>query len=218
MKIEIRKASTTEDWKSINDICCLTGDDGNPIEIDRWKWFSKVWVSPYQEGFPEFSYVAVDQNGSVVGYLIGAPSQESWQEFKRRKLPDWIVTTFTQMGVLSPDWRKFVSRELGYRPSPESFFSKDFQQKINEFFPAHLHMNLKKEVRGQGVGRLLWNAYREDLSSLGVKGVHLYCGKSPKTFYEKLGFHCAEEKDFLGKFKVFGMVQSLTSTLPGIKL
>lgn len=214
--MQVRKAQTPEDWQSIRDICCMTGNDGAAITQDRWKWFAEVWVSPYEDGFSQNAYVAVDSTGRVQGYLLGCPSQIAWTEFKKQKMSDWIAKTFTGGGLLSKDWRKFMSREMGYSPSPASFFSKEFQDSISDKYPAHLHMNLLADTRGKGVGRKLWEVFRADLLERGTNGIHLYCGANPKPFYEKLGFQCIEEKDFLGKFRVYGMVQSFTSTLPGM--
>jgi len=76
---------------------------------------------------------------------------------------------------------------------------------IAGLFPAHLHINLLDEVRGQGLGRQLLETLLRALAADGARGVHLGVARSntaARHFYAALGFRTiAEHPDtvFMGR-------------------
>ena len=36
-------------WPPIRAICYRTGNNGEPIAEDRWEFFAKVWIEPYEK-------------------------------------------------------------------------------------------------------------------------------------------------------------------------
>lgn len=66
-----------------------------------------------------------------------------------------------------------------------------FSQIDNKTYPAHLHINIEQTWRGHGLDRKLIQAYLDQLSSLGVPGVHLETNSQNQiacNLYEKTGF------------------------------
>lgn len=57
-------------------------------------------------------------------------------------------------------------------------------------FPAHLHVNCHPMAQGRGLGRLLVMGLESELSSKGVRGLHLITSVSARnvSFYKQLGF------------------------------
>ena len=69
------------DWKAVYDLCCRTGNNGQPIVPERWDLFGRLWVGPYEEIFPQWTYVA-EAGGVVVGYLTGCPNSHRFAKAK----------------------------------------------------------------------------------------------------------------------------------------
>ncbi len=70
-------------------------------------------------------------------------------------------------------------------------FADQFRQ-----FPAHLHINLHPESRGQGGGSLLIEHYIQLLNARQIGGVHLVTSPGARNiaFYQRLGFQHSLER------------------------
>jgi GNAT superfamily N-acetyltransferase len=185
-------------WTAIRELCCRTGNNGDPIAPERWEFFSRIWIEPYETILPEWTYVA-ESGVSIVGYLTGCPDS---QVFYRRKL--WRVTVPLLMAIAAgryrrtPGVREFVKRALGLQKSAERRFTPALRRTIKGVYPAHLHMNIAAGYRHRGIGRLLIESYFADLRRRGVSGVHLFCGADPVDFYRRLGFQTLESTELNG--------------------
>ena len=77
-------------------------------------------------------------------------------------------------------------------PRPEfaelSYFA-DFAAETARF-PAHLHINVAADMRGQGIGELLVCAFAAHAIGTATKGMHVVTGEGMRNvrFYERLGF------------------------------
>jgi len=91
-------------WAAVREICCRTGNNGEPIAPERWELFSQIWIEPYEKILPEWTYVA-ESGVSIVGYLTGCPDS---QVFYRMKL--WRVTLPLLMAV--------AAGSIGTLPAP----------------------------------------------------------------------------------------------------
>lgn len=71
-------------------------------------------------------------------------------------------------------------------------------------FPAHLHVNLAPEFRGQGIGSRLIEAFAHHAAAAGAAGVHVVTGKGLRNvgFYERNGFALAGESRVDGRMLV----------------
>lgn len=176
------------EWQAVYNLCCATGADGQPIALDRWKFFGTLWIGPYKKLLPEWTYVA-QASGAVVGYLTGCPNT---REFARSKLLRSSLPLFLDIALgryyPSGDTRRFIRRAFGFEKGPEHCFSRATVETLAREYPAHLHMNVAPAYRGVGVGKHLIGTFCADLRSVGVSGVHVYCGSGPRTFYLARGF------------------------------
>jgi GNAT superfamily N-acetyltransferase len=178
------------DWRAISALCCRTGNDGREIDRNRWDFFARLWVEPYERLCPEWSYVAA-AGDVIVGYLTGCPDSRA---FARSKY--WRITLPLLLDIArgrysyftNRDSRVFVRRFCRFEKWPEQVFSREIQAAIRRTYPAHLHMNVAAAGRRTGIGTKLIDRYLADLHGAGVRGVHLHCGAGPLQFYRRRGF------------------------------
>jgi len=187
-RLTVKRESERAIWHAIGELCCRTGNNGEPIAPERWRLFAKIWIEPYEKLLPDWTYVA-EAEGEVVGYLPGCPDSK---KFTRRTF--WRSTVPLLADILlgrfrgQRDARAFARRALGLTRSVERCFPSHVRRRIHSAYPAHLHINVDARYRGSGIGRRLYQSYFADLRAQGITGIHLYCGADPLTFYLRLGF------------------------------
>jgi GNAT superfamily N-acetyltransferase len=179
-------------WQAIRAICCRTGDNGDSIAAERWDFFARLWIEPYEKIVPEWTYIAMSV-GAVVGYLTGCPNTNQFtrSKFWRADLP-LLVQLACGRHRGAADAPAFIRRALRLAQPVEGRFSEALRQRVSRSYPAHLHVNVDTEFRRAGLGRLLIENYLTDLRRSSVGGVHLFCGGAPLGFYRRLGFQVLE--------------------------
>jgi GNAT superfamily N-acetyltransferase len=67
-------------------------------------------------------------------------------------------------------------------------------------FPAHFHINLAPDARGNGIGGRLIEAFVADAEAAGLSGIHLVTGRDSRnrSFYARNGFACVAELEWGG--------------------
>ncbi len=191
--VTVRRLSTVvaiekREWRAVKELCCRTGNNGAPIAPDRWQFFGRLWIEPYEKICPQWTYVA-EAGALVVGYLTGCPNTRAFVRAKLRRfaLPLLIDIALGRYPG-SGDARRYVRQILRLERSPESLVPSEIREAISREYPAHLHMNVEAAWRGLGVGTKLIARYFYDLQSANISGVHLYCGADPVPFYRRQGF------------------------------
>ena len=210
MSSKIRNNLERADWRFIREACCATGNGGAPIDRARWPFFAEQWIGPYERLRPEWAYVAEEASptrergpNSRAGYLTGCPDSARFRA-ERRWLFDIPLFVQARLGLfpMNGDVAQFLTRIraefTGKIPGrgPEESFPADTTREVLTEYPAHLHMNLTGEARGNGIGRALVERYREDLTHAGVHGIHLFCGEGPRLFYQRVGFRIIDQIEF----------------------
>jgi ribosomal protein S18 acetylase RimI-like enzyme len=176
-------------WAGVRELCCRTGNNGDPVAPERWEFFARLWIEPYEKLLPEWTYVA-EAEGALAGYLTGCPDSVRFAraKFWRLTLPLLVATAAGRYRKV-PGARQFTRQALGLTSGIECRFSRSVQEAIAITYPAHLHINVDARYRRLGIGRRLIEEYWADLRAARIPGVHLFCGPDPVEFYRRLGFH-----------------------------
>jgi ribosomal protein S18 acetylase RimI-like enzyme len=139
-----------------------------------------VYAGPYVARGVGTQLVVVDETG-VAGYLLSADDTlefESWAESA------WYPPLRARYPPLTDGSKDAAMIELIHAPErtpPE----------LAADYPAHLHIDLMPQVRGQGLGRALIEQLLVELRERGIAGVHLgvdVANHNGIAFYEHLGF------------------------------
>jgi GNAT superfamily N-acetyltransferase len=191
--ISIKRLSADTDpsgsqWAAVRELCCRTANDGAAIAAERWPLFGEIWIEPYRQLLPDWTYVAVVE-GRVVGYLTGCPDTATFarRQFVRCTMPLLPHIVFGRFRGDSYG-KRFARQQLGLEKSVERRFPLPARRQIAAAFPAHLHMNVDADYRHGGVGTRLMMQYVDDLQRVQIPGVHLFCGGVPVPFYTRMGF------------------------------
>ena len=173
-----------QDRVAVRHICCETADAGKPVEsFFRDRGFIADLVTRYYTDFtPELTQV-VEKEGNVVGYLTGCfDTRRQARVTAWRILPGALVLAICR-GVLwqRETWRMLAAALRNGFPSGPPVAE----------YPAHLHINLLTEARGNGIGARLVEEFFARVRKAGIFGVHVSVrgdNESGCRFFEGLGF------------------------------
>lgn len=129
-------------------------------------------------------------------------SESEKQEFKYKYL-DWYKKYFPELIWVAVNSDLNI---LGYIcgasdtiSAPELAQMHPWMTCIREHlknYPAHLHINLSQQARGQGVGSLLLSQFENNLKSQNISGVHLVTSPVARN----VGFYRKNRYTFEAKF------------------
>lgn len=114
----------------------------------------------------------LEDNESVVGYILCAPSAKRFAKCYRKD-------NLKKICKLSPLWAFFA------------FFTPVKYSLLGGKYPAHLHIDILEDYQSSGYGKKLMSSLLEHLKQNGVKGVMLSCSSDNSraiAFYKKFGF------------------------------
>ncbi len=181
------------DRPAVRRLCCDTGFLGNPIDqvfLDR-DLFADLFTGAYLDYQPEWALVA-EVDGRAIGYLLGAVSAHFDLLLMRKGfsiVAKMICRLLAGRYAGHARSRRFIRWLLtaGYQEQPKHPANS-----------AHFHFDLAGQYRGRGIGRLLWESYRERLLSAGMK--HCYgaffshARRRPEAVYARYGFKVYDRK------------------------
>lgn len=166
----------------------IAGDSahfGEPIErfFDARDLFLDAFAAYYTDVASDHLWVAEDDGGAVLGYLMGCPDTAAYHRWFRSTVRGviWRALALRYRGLFTRKSLGYVWRYVRVRP-PYIDLSP---------YPAHLHINTRADARGQGIGAALMTAYLDQLRAEGVKGVHLETSSAntiAAPWYRRLGF------------------------------
>ncbi len=179
---------TPRDREAVRRIACDKADHGEPGErlfADR-EVVADLLTRYYTDHEAAAVWVA-EHEGQVVGYLTGCvDSQRYWRMMVWRIGPMavwraigdgalWSRQTWCLFGALLRTWlRGGLNRQVSF-----------------ERYPAHLHLNIQQEFRGQHVGQRLVEQFLQQARAEGLTGIHipLRADNGPaRGLFERLGF------------------------------
>ena len=172
--INIRPYRETDKY-NVQRICLQTIKDDIVFEgLNRPNadYFLPLYNNYYTECEPENCFVCTDENDNAVGYIICSEDVKKWRRiFMKKYYPQIKHRNFGE---------KIAA--IGEIVAHSMFMKK---------YPAHLHIDIYKEYRGNGTGTQLVQTLVDHLRQKGIKGVQL-CVDAEKEkairFYERNGF------------------------------
>lgn len=186
MPLHIRHARP-DDLDALLEISLRTGDGGQdaaPLHQDG-RLIGLIYVAPYLTYAPKLAFVVCD-GPRVLGFTVGAVDTRDYER--------WAEAYW---------WPDLRARYPDPSPVPEAERTAD-QHRIHAIhhphlvpeevarpYPAHAHMNLAAEARGQGAGSRLLTALLDALEQAGAHAVHV--GVDPRNrgglgFWRARGF------------------------------
>jgi ribosomal protein S18 acetylase RimI-like enzyme len=155
------------DRQAVRDVCWETAYLGGRIDFlydDRESW-ADLFTSYYTDEEPEHTWVVANDQGRVVGYLLGCADTRrafsEWQVALRHHLTRFL---WARPGTAGFWWRVAWDRMVDSRGSaPRVDLARH---------PAHTHIDLLPEARASGVGKALFETWHVRLRERGVAGTH----------------------------------------------
>lgn len=161
----------------------LLGREGREVFPSEELW-GELFVAPYlRRGCCSL----VAEEGEVLGYILGACSDWALALDLLPRLPRLLLNLLLgRYGPRLPHLR-YLLRLLLY-PGPKA---------PKGLYPAHLHIAVRLEAQGQGLGKALLTAFLDCLRAQGVKGVQLSttrANQAARRLYRSLGFRLYAKK------------------------
>ncbi len=120
--------------------------------------------------------------------VLRAAFRERWLGRYLRGDRDWFYVARGDRGPIGylAGSVENIARSARFRDLGFTALYADLAQR----YPAHLHVNVSSDCRGQGVGEKLVGTFLADLRETGVPGVHLVTGNRVRNnrFYTRQGF------------------------------
>lgn len=183
------------DRAAVRHICNETGHLGDPIDpyfSDR-EVFADLHSLYYTDVETDSSFV-IEEDGQVIGYLLGCLDSRRYRAWTKSHLEPRILRRALTRGVLiRPGTARLVWRFAGDWLREKPHFGD-----AGEDYPAHLHINLLPAGRRRGFGRLLMENYFELLQMNDLPGVFLETtaeNTNAVAFFGSRGF--VEDEKFL---------------------
>lgn len=151
---------------------CLENAGCSEAKDETKKLVLLIYCTYYLEHEQENCFVAVDESGNVVGYILCC---ENYNAYEKVFLEEYIP----QAATISA--RRYVDAKFNMLKF--AMFRKDY--------PAHFYINIAMDSQNAGIGGLLISTLKANLRKKYVKGLMLVCDASNEHligFFEKNGF------------------------------
>ena len=143
------------------------------------------FLTKYFTDFEPRSIFVAEDNGSVVGYIIGAKNCRILNKtFIMMVLPKLLAMIVFRGAFLRKKCRTYILNSL------KGFLKGEFRMPdFSKEYPAVLHINISKDYRHFGLGGRLMLKFIDYLKNEKVRGVQLSTiSEKGKAFFEKQGF------------------------------
>lgn len=167
----------TKDTADVRYVC-LNSEGPCKMSASGKNFVLNTYCNYFIEQEPHNCFVAADENGKAIGYILCA---ENFDSFKEKFTNEYLT--------------RLKKYEFSHRKS--ALKSIESQEKYKAEYPAHLHIDLLPDYQHMGLGKKLTDALCSHLKAKGVKGIVLTVWKgnlNARKFYEKYGFTLIETK------------------------
>lgn len=177
-----------KDKDSVNYIQLQTYLLGKPLDVKNKKLINDS-IKYYLDEEPQSCFVAED-NGKVVGYLLGCLDDKNHEE----NMFDYVWKIYNKIFVLPlmhKSDRRFWKGQI--KAITNAILRRSEEANLKHPKDAgHIHINLLPEARGSGVGTRLMKAFRKYAKSNKSKMIHADSWSTKlnnnKNFWIKNGF------------------------------
>ena len=176
------------DRPAVRAICYQTGYMGQPI-ARLWRdepSFADLFSGYYTDREPE-SLLVAERDGVVVGYLLGCLDSRRPPHLVRVLAPHAV-----RRGLLvRPGTAGFLWRSMRDIAVDSVRHGAPADRVLDPRWPAHLHINLRPEARGAGLGAQLVHRWLDMVRAVGLPGCHLETlgeNHAGIAFFEAVGF------------------------------
>jgi hypothetical protein len=175
------------DRTKLHQIGADTAYFGEPIEayLDDRQLFLDAFYSYYTDIEPGSCRVVCYQD-NVIGFLTGCVDTRNYQKLVKK-----IIIPKVMLGIIGVKYH-LGKRTISYsRGLFSEYINRDEHPTDLETYPAHLHINIEANWRGNGLGRKLIQSFLDQLVALKICGVHLHTTDRNLIaclLYEKMGF------------------------------
>lgn len=181
---------------AVDEICYRTGFMGDDLtgtgRFNDRLLFNLLFSRYYSQFQRDHSFVALDNNSNVTGYILGMMDAKQYHgSFSKRIFPYILARMFFVTWWRHPEsFCEMVSWQLRYRDPDLTTCMKEY--------PAHLHINIDPEHQGRGAGSVLLETFEHHCRSEGIPGIHLITSNHNTVagaFYLKKGYRVLLEMD-----------------------
>ncbi|MCX6644843.1 MAG: GNAT family N-acetyltransferase [bacterium] len=178
----------SSDRDAVREIACDTADRGNPVDnfLNDREIAADLLTRYYTDFEPESAWVA-EMGGAIPGYIIGSVRPKFYDAITILRI---YPSAFIRALFRNPQTRADIWSLAS--PALNAVFSeKGITAKILRNFPAHLHINLRPESRGNHIGRKLVEKFEDHVIKSGLTGIHARVREDNaggRHFFESLGY------------------------------
>lgn len=174
------------DRSAVMEIAADTAYFGEPVEayLEDRRLAQDFFVAYYLECEPEHAWTA-EADGVVVGYLTGSTGRARATRDKAQTAMRAALRLVSFRYHVGPLTRRYAVR------AAKAAVLGEYPHADLKHYPAELHINLAPAARGLGLGKALLYACLDQMTALGVSGIHLNTtsrNQAALRLYEKAGF------------------------------
>ncbi len=153
------------DLDGLYSICLKTGDSGRDATAlhNDPQLIGHIYAAPYGVLEPDNVLVAEDEAG-LAGYIVGTHDSDAFAERLDREWWPALQARYADSAGMTPADKGRIAAIMKPQRSPADLVAT---------YPAHIHMNLLAQLRGQRVGTRLLQAWIDRARAKGITGIHL---------------------------------------------
>lgn len=161
---------TPADREAVREIARRTAyrNRGSSAVFEDDELFADYWTRYYTDFEPE-SCLILEEDGRVIGYLLGTVDARRHQKVMARKIvPGVLARAFWRLATFQ--YRKPSTRRMLWWLVSQAW--REEPAIPLDTFPAHYHCNILREGYGKGYYTALALKFMERLQEQGVPGLH----------------------------------------------